>query len=141
MDTATCHLPTSRAAPVHPQDGVLRRADGIELVGEFEGSGFKCPPLLARRSDGQVVQLTKLLYELAAASDGHRDTQAVADVVSRRCGRTVNASDVALLAERKLRPLGILALPDGTTPVLKKRPPVMALRHRKALLSERAVNT
>jgi putative peptide zinc metalloprotease protein len=125
---------------VRPRGEVLRRADGIELIGEFEGSGFKNPPLLARRADGQVVQLTKLLYELAAAADGQCDTEAVADAVSRRCGRTVSTSDVAFLAERKLRPLGVLALADGTTPVLKKRPPVMALRHRKALLSERAVN-
>lgn len=140
MDTATRDLETSQTAFVHPQGEVLRRAEGIELIGEFEGSGFKNPPLLARRADGQVIQLTKLLYELAAASDGQRDAQAVGDVVSRRCGRTVNASDVTFLAQRKLRPLGVLALPDGTTPRLKKRPPVMALRHRKPLLSERAVN-
>ncbi|HET6869310.1 MAG TPA: hypothetical protein VFH80_25595 [Solirubrobacteraceae bacterium] len=141
MDTATRHVPTSRAAPDHPQGEVLRQAHGIELIGEFEGSGFKNPPLLARRADGQVVQLTRLLYEVAAAADGRRDTQSVADVVGSRCGRAVNATDVAFLAERKLRPLGVLALPDGTTPVLKKRPPVMALRHRKPLLSERAVNS
>ena len=140
MDAATAQLPASEAVQADPPGDVLRQADGIELIGEFEGSGFKDPPLLARRADGQVVQLTKLLYEVAAASDGHRDTRAVADLVGSRCGLMVNASDVAFLAERKLRPLGVLALPDGTTPVLTKRPPVMALRHRKPLLSERAVN-
>jgi len=36
----------------------VQRAHGIELIGEFEGSGFKVTPHLARRADGQVVQLT-----------------------------------------------------------------------------------
>jgi hypothetical protein len=34
----------------------VQRAHGIELIGEFEGSGFKVTPHLARRADGQVVQ-------------------------------------------------------------------------------------
>jgi hypothetical protein len=50
-----------------------RRAAGVELIGEFEGSGFKEPPLLARRGDGQVVQLTRLLFLVAEACDGLRD--------------------------------------------------------------------
>ena len=119
---------------------MLRRPDGVELIGEFEGSGFKNAPLLARRADGQVVQLTKLLYAVAEAADGRRDLQAVADVVSERCGRAVTAANVAALAQRKLRPLGVIELSDGTTPALKTRPPVMALRHRKPILSERAVD-
>jgi putative peptide zinc metalloprotease protein len=146
MDAATFHFMGPQGVPIRLRDAVrsqgevLRLADGIELIGKFEGSGFKDPPLLARRADGQVVQLTKLLYEVAAAADGRHDAQAVGQMVSRRCGRPVAASDVAFLADRKLRPLGILALADGTTPVLAKCPPVMALRHRKPLLSERAVN-
>jgi hypothetical protein len=130
----------STAPPARPRAELLRRTDGVELIGEFEDSGFKNPPLLARRGDGQVVQLTELLYAIAAASDGRRDVQAVADVVSDRCGRKLTAGDALFLAERKLRPLGILALADGTTPELDKRAPLMALRHRKPLLSERVVN-
>ena len=136
----TAEVAASPAPPVRPRAEVLRRADGIELIGEFEDSGFRHPPLLARRADGQVVQLTELLYAVAEASDGRRDVQAVADAVSERCGRTVTADNAVFLAERKLRPLGVLALADGTTPALDKRAPLMALRHRKPLLSERAVN-
>ena len=132
--------PPPQQPRARPRAEVLRRADGIELIGEFEDSGFKDPPLLARRSDGQVVQLTQLLYAVAEASDGHRDVRAVADAVSRQCGRTVTANNALYLAERKLRPLGVLALADGTTPELDKRAPLMALRHRKPLLSEGAVN-
>jgi putative peptide zinc metalloprotease protein len=119
---------------------VLRRASGVELIGEFEGSGFKEPPLLARRPDGQVMQLTELLYGVAQASDGRRDVHEIAAVVSERTGRPVNAGNVTLLAEKQLRPLGVLALADGTTAEVEKREPPMALRHRKPILSERTVN-
>ena len=53
----------------------VQRAHGIELIGEFEGSGFKVTPHLARRADGQVVQLTQLLYLVAEACDGRRDVE------------------------------------------------------------------
>jgi putative peptide zinc metalloprotease protein len=46
-----------------------RRADGVELVGEYEGSGFKEPPSLVRRANGQVVQLPPLLYALLERLD------------------------------------------------------------------------
>jgi hypothetical protein len=136
----TAQVAGSTAPPARPRAEVLRRAGGVELIGEFEDSGFKDPPLLAQRGDGQVVQLTELLYAIAAASNGRRDVQAVADVVSKRCSRQVTADNTAFLAERKLRPLGVLALADGTTPALVKRAPLMALRHRKPLLSESVVN-
>jgi putative peptide zinc metalloprotease protein len=133
-------VPAPSAAPARPRAEVLQRADGIELIGEFEGSGFKDTPHLARRADGQVVQLSELLFAVAEAADGHRDLHEVAHEVSLRGGRTVTAENVALLADKKLRPLGVLTLPDGSTPELKKREPVMALRHRKPLLPERWVN-
>src|SRR3954452_7774303 len=127
--------------PAPPREGEpLALADGIELIGEYEGSGFKEPPLLARRSDGQVIQLPRLGYLIAGAADGRRDADAVAAVVSERYGRNISGRSVRFLVERTLRPLGVLALADGTTPELPKRAPVMALRHRRALVPERGVN-
>src|SRR5215216_1762946 len=139
MSTATA-APAAPPSHQRPRAEILRRADGIELVGHFKDSGFRETHKLARRSDGQVVQLSELLYTVAEAADGRRDLVEVAQVVSQRSQRTVTANDVAYLANRKLRPLGVLTLPDGTTPELKKREPVMALRHRRPLLSERTVN-
>src|SRR5215218_11007214 len=92
-------------------------AEGVELIGEFEDSGFRTPPLLARRADGQVVQLTSLLYLVAEAPDG-RDLAAVAAAVSDGYGRKVSTGNVAFLVEEKLRPLGVVALADGSTPEL-----------------------
>ena len=55
-------------------------------------------------------------------------------------GRGVSARNVRFLAEERLRPLGVLALRDGTTPELPKREALFALRCRTPLLPERAVN-
>src|SRR4051812_20264758 len=111
---------TASHAPA-PAGEVLALAEGVELIGEYEDSGFKEPPLLARRADGQMIQLTRLLYLVAAAADGGRDEQAVAAEVSERFGRPVSADNVRFVADERLRPLGVLALRDGTTPELPKR--------------------
>ena len=128
--------PALDAAEVRPP----RRAEGVELIGEFEGSGFKEPPRLARRADGQVVQLSRLLFLVAEECDGLRDVEAVADAVSEQYGRRVSGENVEFLIEEKLRPLGVLALADGSTPELEKRAPLLALRHRKPVLSEAGVH-
>src|SRR6478672_1774784 len=67
------------------------------------------------------------------------DVEAIADAVSESYGRRVSGDNVAFLIEEKLRPLGVLALVDGSTPELEKRAPLLALRHRKPVLSEAAV--
>ena len=57
-------------------------------------SGFKEPPCLARRGDGQTIQLTDLLYRVLEAIDGRRDLDALADAVSERIGKQASADDV-----------------------------------------------
>ena len=46
----------------------LGRAEGIELLGHVDGSGYKAGAALVRRADGQMVQLGALLYALLEAS-------------------------------------------------------------------------
>jgi putative peptide zinc metalloprotease protein len=115
-----------------------RLADGVELIGTSEGSGFKNPPALARRGDGQMVQLTPLLYAVAHSADGQRDYAAMAEVVAEEVNRGVSPDNVRTLVNDKLRPLGILAGPDGSTPALEKPDPLLALKFRKAIIPERA---
>src|SRR3954451_13529056 len=94
-------------APHAPAREVLALADGVELVGEYEDSGFKEPPLLARRADGQMIQLSRLLYLVAAACDGRRDHEAVADAVTARYGdRRISARDVRGGAGGQVRAAG-----------------------------------
>ncbi|WP_341242225.1 hypothetical protein, partial [uncultured Nocardioides sp.] len=110
----------------------LRRADGVRLIGEMEGSGYRTPPALARRSDGQTVQLTPLLYAVLDALDGQRGPDEVAGRVRETTGRPVSADNVATLVD-KLRELGLAVRPDGTEPVVRRSNPLLSLRLKVAV--------
>ena len=75
--TVTARLvPGQRPAPSQsPEDapGPPRLAEGVELLGEYQGSGYSQPPSLVRRADGQVIQMSPLLYQVACRIDGTRD--------------------------------------------------------------------
>jgi putative peptide zinc metalloprotease protein len=120
--------PVASSSPA--RSGVLRRARGVELIGEMAGSGYRVPPSLARREDGQTVQLTPLLYAVLAAVDGERGPEEIASVVSAQAGRTVSAENVKTLASEQLRPLGLVVRPDGSEPRLKRADPLLGLRFR-----------
>ena len=124
--------PSATPAPVPP-----RLAEGVELIGEAAGSGYKKPPSLARRGDGQMIQLTPLLYLVAQAADGTRDEGAMAEVVTEQFDKAVSADNIRTLVNDKLRPLGILAAADGSSPVIDKPDPLLALRFRRAIIPER----
>jgi putative peptide zinc metalloprotease protein len=116
-----------------------RLAEGVELVGRFEDSGYKEPPYIARRADGQMIQLPHLLYLIAERADGTRSYEQIARDVTEAFGRGLEAEDVRMLAEKKLRPLGVLARADGSSPEVKKADPFLALKLRKALVPQPAV--
>jgi putative peptide zinc metalloprotease protein len=120
-----------RAAP--PAAEVLARAPGVELLGEVPGSGYRRPPALARRADGQVVQLTPLLHQTLAAIDGRRTLAEVAEQVGAASGRLVRPEDVSTLVDSSLRPLGLLMLADGSAPEVRRSNPLLALTLRRAV--------
>ncbi|MEU2928519.1 hypothetical protein ABZ636_26230 [Streptomyces sp. NPDC007251] len=105
---ATGSLPTV-ATPVGPAP---RLSAGLRLHGEYQGSGFTEPKYIARRGDGQVVQLSRLLYLVASSVDGIRDAETIAHRVSARYGREVSAENIRYLLENKLQPLGV-TVPEG----------------------------
>src|SRR5947209_10548195 len=76
-------------------------APGTQLLGTAQGSGYVVPPALVRRGDGQVLQLTPLLYAVLAAVDGARDAEAVAEVASDASGRGMTADDVMTLVDQR----------------------------------------
>jgi putative peptide zinc metalloprotease protein len=116
-----------------PSQAVLHRADGVELIGEMSGSGYKVPPSLVRRADGQTVQLTPLLYATLGEIDGRRTPEEVATAVSESTGRTVTGDNIRHLVDKQLRPLGLLVGPDGSQPKTKLRNPLLGLRFRYAV--------
>src|SRR5215216_4956064 len=111
-------------------------AQGTELVGEYKGAGFKEPVFLVRRADGQMIQLSRLLYLVAQEVDGQKDFGQIAERVSSEFGRTVSAENVRYLLENKLLPLGMLAANDGASPKLIRAKPALALKFRVPVLPQ-----
>ncbi|WP_082006932.1 hypothetical protein [Pseudarthrobacter phenanthrenivorans] len=105
-------------------------ADGVQLLGTAEGSGYREPPALVRRADGQTLQLTRLLYLVLEAADGTNDLDAIARQVSDGSGRLVSADNVRTLMDSQLLPMGLLRLADGSQPEVKKSNPLLGLRFR-----------
>jgi putative peptide zinc metalloprotease protein len=112
----------------------------VELIGEYEGSGYKEPPSLVRRGDGQVIQLTPLLYAVAEQADGSRHYDELASAVGAAIGRRVTADNIRFLIEDRLAPLGVLTGPDGSQPDVQKSDPLLALKFRTAVIPERVAN-
>ncbi|MGI8673870.1 MAG: hypothetical protein ACR2KD_01065 [Thermoleophilaceae bacterium] len=134
--TASPPEPPTRHRPRRRADPPPKLAEGIELIGEYEGSGFKETPYIARRADGQVIQLTHLLHLVAEGADGRRPPAEIAERVTETFGRKVSADNVRFLVEKKLRPLGVLAAADGSNPEMTRSDPMLALKFRAALIPE-----
>ena len=109
------------------------RVDGLQLIGEMVGSGYRTPPALVRRGDGQVMQLTPLLFVVLQAVDGRRSCAEIADLVGRRLGRDIAEADVRSLVDGHLRPLGLLKRADGSQPEFKRADPLLGLKPRFAV--------
>ncbi|SDN82244.1 M50 family metallopeptidase [Streptomyces wuyuanensis] len=103
-ETGDTDLPYEYTETLFP---VPRLGAGLQFLGEYQGSGSTERKYLVRRGDGQVVQLSRLLYLVAEAIDGTRNTETVSHRVSGRYGREVSADNVEYLIEQKLEPLGI----------------------------------
>ncbi|MBT2387721.1 hypothetical protein [Streptomyces sp. ISL-11] len=123
---------------------------GTELVGEFEDSGYREPPHLVCRPDGQIVRLPPLLYEVVRALDDRHPGRSgrpgsepvmtrIAEHLGRQTERHFAPEHVAFLIDEKLAPLGITTHSDGSPPpATPKSDPFLAFRFRVAVLPERA---
>ncbi|GAA2804121.1 hypothetical protein [Saccharopolyspora taberi] len=113
---------------------------GVELIGEYQGSGYQDPPYLARRADGQVVQLSRLLYLVAVRLDGRRTYERLATELGAEYGRGITAEQVLFLVDNRLRPAGMVESGGSghPAPLVRGKPDrLLALRFRVALLPER----
>lgn len=129
---STADGPPVSPAPV-PAAGTLQvpaRADGVQLLGETKGSGYREAPSLVRRADGQTLQLTGLLYLILEAVDGSRGLEEIAAHASAGSGRLVSPDNVRKLIDSQLLPLGLLRLADGTQPEVRKSDPLLGMRFR-----------
>jgi hypothetical protein len=115
-------------------------ADGAELIGEFESSGYREPLALIRRGDGQVVRLHPLLFEVAKQLDGRQALACVAGAVARETGVKLTADQVGYLVDHKLAPLGISTYCDSSPLAVAKSDPFLRLRFRVGVIPERATS-
>ena len=114
-----------------------RLAGGVELLGELQDSAFAEPQSLIRRADGQVIQLTRLLYLVVSLIDGVRGPDEIAALASGTLGRMLAGEQVRYLVTAKLVPLGVVA-GEGGPAALPTASPLLALRARLTLLPESA---
>src|SRR3954469_10247086 len=128
--TATVERPAAAPAP-----GTFAQAEGLELLGDVSGSGYKDGAALVRRADGQMVQLGPLMYALLTAADGTRDQAEIARAMSDTLGRGVTEEHVAALGE-KLETQGMLAGSEHNAP--ERLNPLLALRW-KVLVTDPAI--
>jgi putative peptide zinc metalloprotease protein len=110
-----------------------RLANGVQLLGEVKDSGYREPPSLVRRADGQVVQLSRLLYLVTRLLDGDRGPEVIAGLVSGELGRTLAADQVSYLITAKLAPLGLIAV-QGAPAAAPRANPLLVLRARATLM-------
>src|SRR6267142_2635988 len=124
--------PASGAQPWPP-----KLAEGIQLLGEYQGSGTVHTQHLLRRRDGGIVAVSRLLYLVVGEIDGHRSLGEIAARVTPQAGRTVSAGNVAYLVDQKLGPLGVM---EGEThsPRAGTRP-ILGLSSRRAVVPDRLV--
>ncbi len=127
---------------------VLRPAGGLSLLGEYQGSGFTEPRFLVRRADGQVIQLSRLLYVVmeAIASGGAFgwNAEQVADRAGVVFGRELTGDNIRYLVEGKLIPMGVVVAGDPDRPPDRNAEPpprsdlLLSLKIRGVLLRPRA---
>ncbi|HTU29349.1 MAG TPA: hypothetical protein VMF07_08215 [Solirubrobacteraceae bacterium] len=110
-----------------------RLVAGTELIGQLEGSGLREPPYLVRRPDGQVVQLSRLLFVIAGSLDGS-DLATAAARAGEALAVRISPDNLAHVIERKLAPLGIVSEDGSVPPGLAPRDVLLAMRFRAGLM-------
>src|SRR5579875_1086526 len=117
--------PSDRTLVKPPTPSALARAEGVELLGDVHGSGYKEGAALVRRADGQMVHLGPLMYAVLEEADGRRSNAELAQALCERLGRACDEEHVIAIA-RKLAAQGLLAGYEQHAP--PRRNPLLALR-------------
>jgi putative peptide zinc metalloprotease protein len=117
----------------------LRLLAGVELLGRVEGSGLREAPYYVRRPDGEVVQLSRLLYVLAEHAGPGRSLEEIGRDAGAELQLNIRPEQVHYVLEQKLHPLGLVAGPDGSAPKLERLDPLLALKFRVGVVRPRIV--
>src|SRR5919201_4224946 len=113
---------------------------GTELLGRSESPGLREAPYLIRRPDGQVVEVSRLFYLVAAHAQPDRDLAEIGRRAGDELDLRITPEQVRYMLEKKLHPLGVVTGPDGAMPRLDRVQPMFGLRWRVAVLPPAVVN-
>jgi len=122
-----------------PAHAPLRLLSGVELLGRVEGSGLRSAPYYVRRPDGEVLQLSRLLYVLAEQARPGRSLEEIGRNAGARLDLNIRPEQVRHMLEQKLHALGLVAGPDGAAPRLERLDPLLALKLRVGVVRPGAV--
>ncbi|MGH8827513.1 MAG: MinD/ParA family ATP-binding protein [Jiangellaceae bacterium] len=124
------------------RDGRWCRAAGLAMLGEAQGSGLRQSSYLLRRADGQVLQVSELLYLVVRELSPNRSAEQVVEAVSASYGRELTPDGLIHLIESRLQPLGLIveSTADAEDAVSAPRAnPLLSLSLRGTLIPARAV--
>jgi putative peptide zinc metalloprotease protein len=93
--------------PVIAAPTTWERTGGLQLLGTVQDSGLRQTTCLVRRQDGQVVQLSELLYRVLDQLHPLRSPAQVASAVSDAFGRRLTVEGLEYLLQTRLVPLGL----------------------------------
>ncbi|MFD1213134.1 hypothetical protein ACFQ36_13910 [Arthrobacter sp. GCM10027362] len=119
------------------------RAEGVQLLGAVSGSGLVEATYLVKRGDGQLLQVSELLNLVVRELEPGREPGTVAEAVSESFGRRLTPEGLDQLINGTLRPLGLVVDANeeaGQAAAPPRANPLLSLRFRGTLLSERVVN-
>ncbi|QHK21534.1 hypothetical protein GU243_19595 [Pseudarthrobacter psychrotolerans] len=129
-----------------PNAAFVRRwspAPGIVFLGPVEGSGLKDRSYLLQRGDGQIVQLSALLYLVVVSISAEKSLEDTARDISDAYGRELGVTGLLHLIDRRLAPMGLVRNAEADAadaPTPPKADPLLALRLRGTLVPDNAVN-
>jgi putative peptide zinc metalloprotease protein len=113
---------------------------GAELLGPVKSPGLREAPYLIRRPDGQVVEVSRLFYLVAAHAQPDRDLAEIGRRAGDELDLRITPEQVRYMLEKKLHPLGVVTGPDGAAPRLERLQPMFGLRWRVGVLPPITVN-
>jgi putative peptide zinc metalloprotease protein len=137
--TGTDSNSATRPDPGELADRVPQLLRGVELVGEYLGSGLAETTYLVKKPGGQAIQVSRLVYLVLEGIDGIRTVGEVAERVSTAFGRTVSADNVDYLVATKIAPHGLVPGDGPDSAPGEEDQPVLALKLRRTLVPEARV--
>jgi putative peptide zinc metalloprotease protein len=115
-------------------DHVPQLIPGVELVGEYQGSGLAETTYLVLKPGGQSIQVSRLLYLVLEGIDGIRAVGEIAERTSAAFGREVSADNVAYLVASKLEPLGLVPGGGAHSTPLEAEQQLLTLKLRHTMV-------